>query len=399
MLDPVAPVPDDATAVMQRLTAFGLLTEDARPYFQTHFERYQTTLNLINFPEGIPNPRILELGGGTLLFTLLLKDRFPGAEIVIGTFDDEETTERCAHNPQTGETLACQAHCFNIEQDEWPLPDASFDLVISMEMLEHLLLDPCHVFREAKRILRTGGRFLVTTPNIACYESVKSLLNLETPYRFGIYSQFGPYGRHNREYTPIEVAELGEYAGFDEDVLVTHDVYPISQDTSDLRANFGAHLRGPDELRHQNIFYVGRKTDRPFGPYPSSLYTEDPHLHRARIAVTLHDETSLALGDIHGEALVTNLGGYTWTTAGEGYTRLRIALAALNGTLIKRDFHGIRLPGPIEPGQQASIPFVVAAPRQAGDYQFCFDMVHENVCWFSDGRTWPQSIAVRVNPA
>jgi len=45
-----------------------------------------------------------------------------------------------------------------------PFPDASFDLVLATEVLEHL---PSHVsvVEEVGRILKPGGRFLFTTPN------------------------------------------------------------------------------------------------------------------------------------------------------------------------------------------------------------------------------------------
>jgi len=45
-----------------------------------------------------------------------------------------------------------------------PLPDAAFDTVISCETIEHLP-EPTKALREIRRILRPGGRLLLTTPN------------------------------------------------------------------------------------------------------------------------------------------------------------------------------------------------------------------------------------------
>jgi 2-polyprenyl-3-methyl-5-hydroxy-6-metoxy-1,4-benzoquinol methylase len=55
-----------------------------------------------------------------------------------------------------------------------PCPDASFDAIISTEVIEHLE-NPRAVFRELSRLLRPGGHLLLTTPN---QESIRSLASL-----------------------------------------------------------------------------------------------------------------------------------------------------------------------------------------------------------------------------
>ncbi|HEY2326433.1 MAG TPA: methyltransferase domain-containing protein [Gaiellaceae bacterium] len=47
-----------------------------------------------------------------------------------------------------------------------PFPDGSFDVVTCIEVLEHLVA-PVDAARQALRVLRPGGRFLVTVPNVA----------------------------------------------------------------------------------------------------------------------------------------------------------------------------------------------------------------------------------------
>lgn len=49
-----------------------------------------------------------------------------------------------------------------------PLPDASVDLVVSFETLEHIP-DPARLMAEAARVLAPGGTVVVSTPNKAVY--------------------------------------------------------------------------------------------------------------------------------------------------------------------------------------------------------------------------------------
>lgn len=72
-----------------------------------------------------------------------------------------------------------------------PLPfgDDSFDFVISFQVIEHIRRDREFV-REVRRVLRPGGRFIVTTPNA------------------GMSLTRNPW--HVREYTPQELTTLLE---------------------------------------------------------------------------------------------------------------------------------------------------------------------------------------------
>lgn len=51
-----------------------------------------------------------------------------------------------------------------------PYKDSRFDIIISIEVLEHLE-NPSHFLTEIKRILKRGGKAIITTPNISNIKS------------------------------------------------------------------------------------------------------------------------------------------------------------------------------------------------------------------------------------
>lgn len=258
-------------------------------YVETHLPRYLATLELIPKRESL---HILELGS-SYAFSLILKQHFPDATIILAenpeTIQEWPGVKRITNIDQRGDNnqiiqieftsilqnkqnqrFSCAQ--FNIEKDPWPFADNSFDVVLSMEILQHLLLDPCFSFREANRVLKNEGTLILTTPNIARYESVASILRGSSPYTFGIYSQkYSPYGRHNREYVPREVVRLGECSGFQTDLIVTQDVYPLSMDIQPVKELLTQNQDDP-EMRGQTIFYRGIKISDKFDSYPLELY-------------------------------------------------------------------------------------------------------------------------------
>lgn len=64
--------------------------------------------------------------------------------------------------------------------EQIPYEDKSFDLVICDNVFEHLE-NPDEVFREARRVLRPGGRLVAKTPNFWHYVAITASL---TPHSF-----------------------------------------------------------------------------------------------------------------------------------------------------------------------------------------------------------------------
>jgi 2-polyprenyl-3-methyl-5-hydroxy-6-metoxy-1,4-benzoquinol methylase len=84
----------------------------------------------------------------------------------------------------------------------WPLRDASFDLVWAGEVLEHVA-DTARWFSEVRRVLRPGGRLLISTPDHGPLSVLRMALS---PAAFG--ARFDPLADHVRFYTRRTLASL-----------------------------------------------------------------------------------------------------------------------------------------------------------------------------------------------
>jgi ubiquinone/menaquinone biosynthesis C-methylase UbiE len=146
--------------------------------------------------------RVLDLGCGAGRFVAALRDA--GAEPV-GVELAEAALER-AQRTAPGTDLRL------VESDgSLPLDHASVELVWCSEVLEHVA-DTAHLLLEVRRVLRPGGRLLVTVP---FHGRVKAALIALV--RFDAH--FDPLGQHLRFYTSSSLAGTLEHSGF-EDVRV-----------------------------------------------------------------------------------------------------------------------------------------------------------------------------------
>ena len=146
-----------------------------------------------------PGDRVLDLGCGAGRFVAALRDA--GTEPV-GVELAEAALERARRNVPGADLRL-------VEPDgSLPLDHASVDLVWCSEVLEHVA-DTAHALLEVRRVLRPGGRLLVTVPFHG--RAKGALIALA---RFDAH--FDPLGQHLRFYTrPSLTATLGS-SGFDD---------------------------------------------------------------------------------------------------------------------------------------------------------------------------------------
>ncbi len=114
-------------------------------------DRYAWTIR--TFLPGSQSKSILEVGCGSGCLLELLKP----ANQVVGVDVAADGIDACA-------TRGIEAHCVDPASEPLPFPDESFDFVICLETIEHMM-NPYYALMEMRRVLKRGGRLICSIPN------------------------------------------------------------------------------------------------------------------------------------------------------------------------------------------------------------------------------------------
>jgi SAM-dependent methyltransferase len=119
------------------------------------FGNFEANLRFIEMTGAIRRAaRVLEIGAGTGAMLHALRERGANAEGVELRHDLIEEARRWY-----GDLPIRQ-----VNGTELPFPDDSFDVVISLDVFEHIPDSDAHL-REVSRILKADGTYLIQTPN------------------------------------------------------------------------------------------------------------------------------------------------------------------------------------------------------------------------------------------
>jgi ubiquinone/menaquinone biosynthesis C-methylase UbiE len=94
-----------------------------------------------------------------------------------------------------------------LKNDDFQMPGEEFDCVVSIDVLEHLQQDQPFL-RELKRVLKPGGRAVITVPN-----GDARLLANKIKWRFGMTPEV--YGHTRAGYTIAELSDTIRKSGLD----------------------------------------------------------------------------------------------------------------------------------------------------------------------------------------
>lgn len=153
-------------------------------------------------------------------------------------------------------------------EKKWKFRDEYFDIVICSHIIEHLV-NPDHLLRESKRVLKGGGLLIVATPNLAAWFNRLLLLAGVQPFFTEVSTKDKTLGLtftrrftksrktlgHLRVFTLAALKDILNLHGFT-DLSVTGHYFPA----------FPLFLRGLDTLFSfipslaSNIIVVGQKT-------------------------------------------------------------------------------------------------------------------------------------------
>lgn len=150
-----------------------------------------------------PSVRVLDVGPA--LESELLGVFLPAAEL--------ETMGWADHRYQPANLKRHHPFDLNDSIDPQRCPQTEpFDLILLLEVIEHLHTAPSHVFKYLRSCLRPGGYLLVSTPNAAWLRNRWRLLFGRNPFEPIREDPRNP--GHFRELTSQELQTLLERAGF-----------------------------------------------------------------------------------------------------------------------------------------------------------------------------------------
>ncbi len=246
---------------------------DPRPYVERHLARLVRTLEIT--PPGSKDQSVLEMGA-YMQITPALATKLGYGDVRGSYLGSVGAKQHKKVRLPDGETFACGIDLFDAEKDPYPYGDESFSTVLCCELLEHLYEDPMHMMAEINRILKPGGHLVLSTPNICSLRSAGAVLLGYHPGLFHQYIKPNEEGeidpRHSREFTPQDVHQLLEAAGFSVERLETGPYSDQPTAEHEWVKNVIGRYGLPSHLRGEAIYTVGKKVRGVQDRYPPALY-------------------------------------------------------------------------------------------------------------------------------
>lgn len=208
---------------------------ESNQYYKHEKERYWRSLELL-CQLNIPTPaEILEIGGGQL--ALLCKKLF-GDDCVVADISEKYVSPLRKYG--------IEFVTFNLMNPEAGKIERKFDVIILLEVIEHIPLPAYVVIERIKPLLKQGGIVFLTTPNLFRIRNlIRMFLGIEFLDRF-MSPEPGQALGHQLEYSANHLRWQLERAGM-EVLMLKHD--RLGRTGHSAKARLARTLVAPLELR------------------------------------------------------------------------------------------------------------------------------------------------------
>lgn len=223
-------------------------------YLRGHYERYQRTLQFALDESNCETKLdILDIGCHWLHNTFFYSNR--GHRVVATDAPDLMDYDSVVTASKAMNAVLLPSKRLETGNGISELEENSIDLVLFCEIIEHLAFNPIPLWKQIYRVLRPGGRIIVTTPNSMYHRSIDIQLNRAlSGSGFGIsindIMSNGTYGHHWKEFSILELKEYFNFLSadfdtsrfemitldFDKDTDLSSEAIEISKFT-DVRAH------------------------------------------------------------------------------------------------------------------------------------------------------------------
>jgi SAM-dependent methyltransferase len=182
-------------------------------YLRSSFPRFQATYEFVQTVPLKEGSSVLDIGAHWLHQAFF----YANEGHVLYCIDDPHTFREESVKWAAKAMGATLLPCSRLDRGDAinDLEENSIDLVLFCEIVEHITFNPIPMWKSIYRVLKPGGRIILTTPNSAYFESLWKRLHVllaDGCYGIGVADIFetGTYGHHWKEYS---IPELETYFG------------------------------------------------------------------------------------------------------------------------------------------------------------------------------------------